>query len=319
MVNVEYIAQHVAEYIFVKLSKHVDMDVGYQRRIMEKAVTSACDLYRVCKGVTRKGGRCSRHVAGDAEYCFQHRGATMASDNPRHRSSAEKESSEEESSGSEEESSEDESSASDEDSSEEDTEDESSASEEDTEDDASASGEEDSEGESSGEASDEEGSSGASSDEEESEEESSGESSDEEVPPPKKTKKTKKYRAIVEEEPSPALPLQQKGTPLVREFVEDKDRLACAFLEAIRDVSREVAREVEREASSNPDIPKDEDAIYRWLTVEAITVIKQINNTGEIMHDTVDRIGADLSKGRYERIDLDRLAEQISHNLDMDA
>ncbi|RCH78065.1 hypothetical protein CU097_001516, partial [Rhizopus azygosporus] len=164
MVNVEYIAQNVAEYIFVRLSKHVDLDLAYQRRIMEKAVTRACDLCRVCKGVTLKGGRCSRQVAGDADYCFQHRGATMASHNPRHRSSAEKESS-----GSDEESSEDESSASEEESSgseeesseaetEEDSDEESSGSseeepsgsdEESTEDDASAS-EEESEGESSG-------------------------------------------------------------------------------------------------------------------------------------------------------------------------
>ncbi|KAL4206048.1 hypothetical protein AB4K20DRAFT_1871829, partial [Rhizopus microsporus] len=159
----EYVAQHVAKYILAKISKHVDIDADYQRRITEKAVTSACDLYRVCKGVTLKGSRCSRHVAGDADYCFQHRGARMASNNPRHKSSAEKESSgsdeespedegsasEEESSGSEEESSEEETEEdSDEESSGSSEEEPSGSDEESTEDDASAS-EEESEGESS--------------------------------------------------------------------------------------------------------------------------------------------------------------------------
>ncbi|RCH81065.1 hypothetical protein CU097_004751 [Rhizopus azygosporus] len=245
MVNVEYVAQHVAKYILAKISKHVDIDADYQRRITEKAVTSACDLYRVCKGVTLKGSRCSRHVAGDADYCFQHRGM------------------EEESSGS---------------------------SEEETEDDASAS-------------------------EEESEGESSGESSDEEVPPPKKSKnstkakKTKKSKTTVET--SPAHSPQQGGTPLVQEFQDEKDRLACAFLEAVRDVSREINR--------NPDIPEGDKFFYTWLTVDAISAIKHIHNTGEIMHDTVDRISNSLSNGKYELIDLDRLAQQISRNLGMDA
>ena len=317
MVNVEYIAQNVAEYIFVRLSKHVDLDLAYQRRIMEKAVTRACDLCRVCKGVTLKGGRCSRQVAGDADYCFQHRGATMASHNPRHRSSAEKESS-----GSDEESSEDESSASEEESSEDESsasEGESSGSEEES---SEAETEEDSDEESSGSSeeepsgSDEESTEDdASASEEESEGESSGESSDEEVPPPKKSKKstkakkTKKSKTTVET--SPAHSPQQGGTPLVQEFQDEKDRLACAFLEAVRDVSREINR--------NPDIPEGDKFFYRWLTVDAISAIKHIHNTGEIMHDTVDRISNSLSNGKYELIDLDRLAQQISCNLGMGA
>lgn len=296
MVNVEYVAQHVAKYIFARLGKHLNIDANYQRRITEKAVTSACDLYRVCKGVTLKGSRCSRHVAGDAEYCFQHRGATMANDNPRHRSAAE-----EETSGSSEESSEEESSGSDEESSD----DEGTASEGESSGSEEESMEEDTEEESEEDSS-----------EEDTEDESCGESSDEEVPPPKKAKKTKKtsgYRTTVEA--SPDLPLQQKGTPLVREFVRDKDRLACAFLEAVRDVSRETSGEVSR----NPDLPKDEDVIYRWLTVKAITAITQINNTGQIMYDVVDTISRDLGNGIYVHMDLDRLAQQISHNLGMDA
>ena len=292
MVNVEYIAQNVAEYIFVRLSKHVDLDLAYQRRIMEKAVTSACDLYRVCKGVTLKGSRCSRHVAGDADYCFQHRGMeeeSSASDDEN--SEDESSASEEESSGSEEESSEAETEEdSDEESSGSSEEEPSGSDEESTEDDASAS-------------------------EEESEGESSGESSDEEVPPPKKSKKstkakkTKKYRTPVED--CPAHSPQQGGTPLVQEFQDEKDRLACAFLEAVRDVSREINR--------NPDIPEGDKFFYRWLTVDAISAIKHIHNTGEIMHDTVDRISNSLSNGKYELIDLDRLAQQISCNLGMGA
>ncbi|KAL4208892.1 hypothetical protein AB4K20DRAFT_2019519, partial [Rhizopus microsporus] len=181
----EYVAQHVAKYILAKISKHVDIDADYQRRITEKAVTSACDLYRVCKGVTLKGSRCSRHVAGDADYCFQHRGMeeeSSASDDEN--SEDEGSASEEESSGSEEESSEAETEEdSDEESSGSSEEEPSGSDEESTEDDASAS-------------------------EEESEGESSGESSDEEVPPPKKSKKstkakkTKKYRTPVEDCPA---------------------------------------------------------------------------------------------------------------------
>ncbi|KAL4205579.1 hypothetical protein AB4K20DRAFT_1813025 [Rhizopus microsporus] len=299
MVNVEYIAQNVAEYIFVRLSKHVDLDLAYQRRIMEKAVTRACDLCRVCKGVTLKGGRCSRQVAGDADYCFQHRGATMASHNPQDESSAsEEESSEDESSASE-----GESSGSEEESSEAET-------EEDSDEESSGSSEEEPSG------SDEESTEDdASASEEESEGESSGESSDEEVPPPKKSKKstkakkTKKSKTTVET--SPAHSPQQGGTPLVQEFQDEKDRLACAFLEAVRDVSREINR--------NPDIPEGDKFFYRWLTVDAISAIKHIHNTGEIMHDTVDRISNSLSNGKYELIDLDRLAQQISCNLGMGA
>lgn len=305
MVHVEYVAQHVAKYILAKISKHVDIDADYQRRITEKAVTSACDLYRVCKGVTLKGSRCSRHVAGDADYCFQHRGATMASHNPRHRSSAEKESS-----GSDEESPEDEGSASEGESSGSEEESSEEETEEDSDEESSGSSEEEPSG------SDEESTEDdASASEEESEGESSGESSDEEVPPPKKSKKstkakkTKKSKTTVET--SPAHSPQQGGTPLVQEFQDEKDRLACAFLEAVRDVSREINR--------NPDIPEGDKFFYRWLTVDAISAIKHIHNTGEIMHDTVDRISNSLSNGKYELIDLDRLAQQISCNLGMGA
>lgn len=97
----------------------------------------------------------------------------------------------------------------------------------------------------------------------------------------------------------------------MQEFQDEKDRLACAFLEAVRDVSREINR--------NPDIPEGDKFFYRWLTVDAISAIKHIHNTGEIMHDTVDRISNSLSNGKYELIDLDRLAQQISCNLGMGA
>lgn len=282
MVNVEYIAQNVAEYIFVRLSKHVDLDLAYQRRIMEKAVTRACDLCRVCKGVTLKGGRCSRQVAGDADYCFQHRGATMASNNPRHRSSAEKESS-----GSEEKSSEAET--------EEDSDEESSGSdEEETEVDDSAS-------------------------EEESEGESSGESSDEEVPPPKKAKKAKKYRTTVEdcpeeaeEEPSPAHPPERReAIPLVQEFEDEKDRFACAFLGA-------VVETVDNLKGGGAALDGDDIAHLLRLKYNTKCVIKDIQEAGVINHRAVDKITASLREERYGMIDLEELMELTEYNLGTD-
>ncbi|CAO3678090.1 unnamed protein product [Rhizopus microsporus] len=227
------IDKHVASFAAHCMLPNTLLNADYQRRITEKAVTSACDLYRVCKGVTLKGSRCSRHVAGDADYCFQHRGARMASNNPRHKSSAEKESS-----GSDEESPEDEGSASEGESSGSEEESSEEETEEDSDEESSGSSEEEPSG------SDEESTEDdASASEEESEGESSGESSDEEVPPPKnskKAKKTKKYRTPVEdcpegaeEEPSPAhLPERREAIPLVQEFEDEKDRFACAFLGA---------------------------------------------------------------------------------------
>jgi hypothetical protein len=313
MVNVEYVAQHVAKYIFARLNKHLNIDANYQRRVMEKAVASACDLYRVCKGVTRKGGRCSRHVAGDADYCFQHRGAMMASDNPHHRSAAEKESngSDEESSEDESSASEEESSGSEEESSEEDTEEgsdeESSGSseeepsgsdEEDTEDDASAS-------------------------EEESEEESSGESSDEKVPPPKKTKKSKKskktknLKTTVEDCPEGSEeekeviqdhpPVKREAIPLVQEFEDEKDRFACAFFRAVVDTVENLT-----------GLSGDDITHCLRLKYKAKGAIKNIQSTGVINHRAVDEITAILRQEEYGMIDLEELMELTEYNLGTD-
>ncbi|KAL4205556.1 hypothetical protein AB4K20DRAFT_1953867 [Rhizopus microsporus] len=296
MVHVEYVAQHVAKYILAKISKHVDIDADYQRRITEKAVTSACDLYRVCKGVTLKGSRCSRHVAGDADYCFQHRGARMASNNPRHKSSAEKESS-----GSDEESPEDEGSASEGESSGSEEESSEEETEEDSDEESSGSSEEEPSG------SDEESTEDdASASEEESEGESSGESSDEEVPPPKnskKAKKTKKYRTPVEdcpegaeEEPSPAhLPERREAIPLVQEFEDEKDRFACAFLGA-------VVETVDNLKGGGACLYGDDITHLLRLKYNARCVIKDIQEAGVINHQAVDKITASLGGGSGLRV-----------------
>jgi hypothetical protein len=90
MVNINALTVSVAEYILHKMSKYVDMDEEFKKKLTGKAIARARRLENICKGYTAAGTPCSRNAKHSSDYCWQHQGPRMATDYHRHRSLEEK-------------------------------------------------------------------------------------------------------------------------------------------------------------------------------------------------------------------------------------
>jgi hypothetical protein len=90
MVNINALTVSVAEYILHKMSKYVDMDEEFKKKLTGKAIARARRLENICKGYTAAGTPCSRNAKRFSDYCWQHQGTRMATDHHRHRSLEEK-------------------------------------------------------------------------------------------------------------------------------------------------------------------------------------------------------------------------------------